>query len=898
MASDLDRQRRVNQILLGAFAVPEAERSSWLEEACADATNLFDEVQELLANDHDLTGFLELPAGEALLRQPPTTLAPPCAEIGGTIGQYRLLEVLGEGGMGTVYLAEQEKPIHRRVAVKLLRPGFLHHDGILRFRAEGQALARMSHPNIAQVFEAGTAESGQPYIVMEHVAGMPIHAFCDHHRATLNDRLSLFIRVCDGIQHAHQQGILHRDIKPSNILVMGEADKPILKIIDFGIAKALDQPLIELTSPLADGLTGDRVIGTPAYLSPEAISGQAVDTRSDVYALGILLYQLLVGVLPFPANGSTLLEVLQILRGREDLPKPSERFASLGGEEAERLAAQRGSRATTLRRHLRADLDWIILKATARDRAKRYASVAMLADDIARYERHETILAGPPTLTYRFSRFARRHKVSLVAGILVLLAVLAGLLGMTIEARRAHREAEIARQTLDFMTGLFELSDPAKAQGITARELLARGAEKIRQDPVMDAFNRARLMDTIGMVHMSLGLYQEAESLLDEALELRRRLLGASHPDVASSLAHRGVLYRLQGRFDDAETVLREALAIQEKTLGEEHIDIGLTLRQLGAIEILLGHYAESLPLLERSLEVQRQASGSDPSDVALSLDALGRSHMMLGAYHTAEQLAQHSLTLRQEALPESHPHLALSFSLLGNIYHAWGDYARAEHYLIRALDAQQELLGEDHPIVAEHLLNLGPVYRALKRYAEAEALYRRALEIKEAVHGANHPVIAVILNNLGVNYWYQERYADAEPYYHRAQRIRELTLDAGHPDVARSFNNLGEVYWKLGRYDEAEPLLHRALTLWEGSLGEEHPDLAYPLHALAMIHCDRQRFDKAEALLRRALSLREKALDPAHPDLLESRRELAALLARTDHNLTVTPAVEVEPTS
>ncbi len=753
----------------------------------------------------------DITQSRTLAREPPATSLP-----GHRIGPYRILKVLGEGGMGTVYLAEQTEPIRRRVALKLIQAGVAQREALRRFEAERKALALMNHPNIAQAFEAGTTGDGRPYFVMEYVAGLPITKFCDQRRLGIRYRLDLFIAVCEGVQHAHHKGIIHRDLKPSNVLVTEDRDRPMPKVIDFGIAKALDRPLTEETL-----FTGDRVIGTLPYMSPEAIhaseGGLGVDTRTDVYSLGILLYELLIGVLPFDVRGEGFVQIAQAVI-QEQVPGLTKRFALLDDDARHIRAERRGTRPRALQARLKGDLEWISMKAIARDCSQRYQSAAELAADITRHMRHLPVIAGPPSTIYQIRKFVRRNKTAVASALFVLLALIAGLAGRTREAQRAereavranveaeranreaeraNREAETARQVSEFLTDLFALADPSETRGntITAREILDRGAEKIRGDLADQPLLRATLMDVIGSVYLELGLFEPAEKLLEEALTTRQDNLSEDHLEVASSRQALASLYRTQGRLAEAEPLLELALPIQEKTLGPDH------------------------------------------PEVASSLNGLANVRFLQGRYDEAESLYR------------------------------------------RSLSAQERTLGVDHLDVSRSLNNLAGLYAYQGRYQDAEPLYHRALEIRKTALHPNHSAIARSLGNLAFVYSEQGRYQKAEPLFQQSLAIQEKVQGPGHHEVAHNLVNIGELLWRQGRFDEAEPLLERSLSIYEKTFGPSYIEVAHVLHALAMLYSDQERYREAETASRRALAIRGDQLPAGHPDVQTTLASFAALL-------------------
>jgi serine/threonine protein kinase len=519
------------------------------------------------------------------------------------IGPYRLLDKLGEGGMGEVWLAEQTEPVKRKVALKLIKQGMDTKQVVARFEAERQALAMMDHPAIAKIYDAGATPRGRPYFAMEYVQGLPITEHCDRHTLTNRQRLELFLQVCEGVQHAHHKAVIHRDLKPSNVLVSILDDKPVPKVIDFGVAKATAQRLTDRTMHTQLGV----LIGTPAYMSPEQaeMTGQDIDTRTDVYALGVMLYELLVGALPFDSEEFQRVGLEAIVRKirEDDPPKPSTRLSTLGKHSTE-SAVRRRTEFPALRRELSGDLDWITMKALEKDRKQRYSSLQEFAADIERYLTDQPVLASPPSAAYRARKFVKRHTWGVVAATAVALVLPAITLVMTIqagriaserdranaEAARANQEAEAKGQVSEFLKDLFTVSDPGEARGnsITARELLDKGAEKIEGMVEEQPETGAELMDTMGTVYQKLGLYPQAEPLLERALAERRRVLGEDHPDTLGSMNHLADLYGDQGRHDEAEPLLLEALETSRRVLGDDHPYTASTLYNLACLEVPL----------------------------------------------------------------------------------------------------------------------------------------------------------------------------------------------------------------------------------------------------------------------------------------------------------------------
>ncbi|MGW8267069.1 MAG: protein kinase domain-containing protein, partial [Longimicrobiales bacterium] len=577
-----------------------------------------------------------------------------------SIGHYRLLELLGEGGMGEVWLAEQTEPVQRRVALKLIKLGMDTRQVVARFEAERQALAVMDHPGIAQVFDGGATEDGRPYFVMELVQGIPLNEYCDTHRLSTDERIRLFTDVCHAVQHAHHKGVIHRDLKPSNVLVAVKDDEPVVKIIDFGIAKALGHDLTDRTLVTRVG----QIVGTPEYMSPEQaeMSGLDVDTRTDVYALGVMLYELLVGALPFDFSARAVEAIRHAIRETE-VPRPSTRLTSLQ-ETRDTIARYRRTTVEALRRELKSDLDWIILKAMEKDRTRRYDTANGLAQDLERHLNHEPVMARGPSARYRIHKFVRRHRVGVAAGAAVAAALVLGMTMATVgmvraqrAERRAEGEAEAAKQVSDFLVELFRVNDPSEALGnsITAREILDRGAERIGKDLVDQPPLQGRLMEIMGTVYTSLGLYREAEPLLLQSLEVRRGALGNHHLDVSASLHSLAWLYRTQWRLEEALPLAREAAEIREELLGPDHPDVATSLQVLGMVQRDRGDFEAARMNLERSLAIREAALGPDHVDVSTSLYHLGWLALREGEYARAKALYDRSCRIAERELdPDS----------------------------------------------------------------------------------------------------------------------------------------------------------------------------------------------------------------------------------------------------
>ncbi len=772
------------------------------------------------------------------------------SELSRKIGHYRLIRLIGEGGMGQVYEAEQVEPLKRKVALKIVKRGMDTNEFVARFDSERQALALMDHPAIATVYDAGTTEGGRPYFVMEYVEGEPLIDYCDRKRLTIRQRLELFVHVCEGVQHAHQKIIIHRDLKPSNVLVTEIDGNPIPKIIDFGVAKVTDSSVFDNTMSTFAG----QLIGTPQYMSPEQAdaTGQGIDIRVDVYALGVILYELLVGQLPFPAErweNIGLSEMLRIIR-EEEPPPPSFRAKELlaSGELFDAIAAGRRLDPSALAKSLRGDLDWITMRALEKDRTRRYETVMGLSVDVQRHLKDIPISARPPSKVYTTKKFIRRHRTGVMAGGFVVLAVLLGIVGTTtgmIRAVRAERaanqEAETATKVTDFLVNLFEVSDPDHTRGntITAREILDQGSERISKELAGQPETGARLMNTIGKVYMNLGLYDEAEPKLSKAVDLRRSVTGANDPRVAGFQADLADLYIDQGRYPEAQKMLEQALTKMESSGKVSELKIADSMNELAGALRRQGEYDAAQPLYERAREIRVKELGKDDPAVASSDNSLAILNWNKGQFDQAERLYKQALSIWENAY------------------------------------------GENHSDVAKGLNNLALLYHHLERYDEAIPLYLRAIKIYEKILGPEHPRLALALNNLALAYSEQKNYPLARKYYERALAIREKVLGSDHPDVAQTLNNLANLDRDQGQYATAESLYHRALAIRTSALGADHPDVAWSLRDLGVLAADRGRFAVADSIFTKATGILTAALGPKHPDLAEVLDEHAATLAK-----------------
>jgi eukaryotic-like serine/threonine-protein kinase len=800
-------------------------------------------------------------------------------------GAYRLVSHIASGGMGIVYLAEREdggEPT--RAAVKLIRRG-IDDDHVRRFDAERQILASLQHPNIARLIDAGVTEDHRPYLVMEYVAGLPIDRYCDQHRLSIRHRVALLRNVARAVAHAHHNLVVHRDLKPSNIFVTHIG---VVKLLDFGIAKLVDPDPDRTTQMTGPGL---RPM-TPAYASPEQVTGATITTATDVYVLGVLLFELLTGRRAQDTDNRSIPDIERVVV-RTEIARPSEVVDPGAGAAAAQAAEAAEERSTTpgkLRRQLRGDLDRIVSVATRKDPSRRYVSADALAADLDRYLLGQPILARDESAIYRIGKFVRR-RWPVVAAALVFLALLgAYAVTVTIQARQVAAERDRARDAQaaaeavsDYLIEMFQASDPGATRGdtITARELLATGVARIATlNGQPEA--QARLQDVIGQVYQSLGTFDQARPLLEASLATRRRLFGDAHPAVGDSLTHLGDLLILQGHYPEAEKAAREALAIHRATAGAESAAAAEDLGLLGAALASRGERVESKAMLDQALAIRRKVLPPDDPAIAENLSAL--AFVASGAGNFAEMEVRHAeaLAILRRAFGSKHPRVALGLNNLAVAYDSRGRYDEAQRLHREALQMRRELFGNAHPAVATSLNNLSTVLQKQQRYAEAEPLSREVLALRRTLLGDDHPSTITAYNNLGALLTRSGRAQEAEPILRHGVSAAQRRLPEDHPTVLYVQMSLAGALARLGKDAEADAIFTRVHAIRVKSLGTEHPDVAAGLHARGQFFADRKRWSEAEPLLAEAHALRVKLLGATHPETLRTARALEGVYHAT----------------
>ncbi len=934
---------RMKNLFDAARRLPGAERVSYLDRECGETPHgrlLRDEVESLLRSLNDAGSFLGEPTVAGLPapanpnpmtadpRSAPelpdagpgaplsegrndSTVSAPLFEGPGTrIGPYKLLQQIGEGGFGVVFMAEQETPVRRRVALKIIKLGMDTRQVIARFEAERQALAVMDHPNIAKVHDGGATETGRPYFVMELVKGQPITTYCDEHKLPIPQRLDLFVQVCQAVQHAHTKGVIHRDIKPSNVLVSEVDGRPLVKVIDFGIAKATDHRLTEKTI----FTQFEQMIGTPQYMSPEQAAGSIdIDTRTDVYSLGVLLYELLTGTTPFEGNklrSAAYDEIRRIIR-EDEPPKPSTRLSS-STDSLPSVAAVRQIEPGKLTRLVRGDLDWIVMKALEKDRGRRYETANGLSADLLRFANGEVVGAAPPSRFYRLRKVVRRNRGLFASGAIVTVSLAIGL-GIAIwQARIARKQSNLAWLAEQEQRRLAALEADAKAEALRKGKETARVAEF-----------QGHMLSGIDIANAGVLLFSDLADRLNAALAkknisepdrlskvegLRELLRDINATDVAATMIDRTILkpaieaidkqfdkqpvvdaylrqtlsivYRQLALYDDALPLQKSALATREREFGNEHEETIWSRSAMGCLLVLQEKLSEGEPYLNAALEGFRRTLGEEHHSTVAAIVNLGSLYHRQGKLEKAESYLREGLRKREKLLGEDDFETIDAARQLAMTLMERGKLTEAEKYFRRVLEVRRRLRSEGHPDTLQSISDMGSILQSRGKAKEAEPYYREALEQGRRVKGESHPDTLVAINNMGYCLQAQGRFADAEPYFIDALARRRRVLGPDHPATLTSTENMSYILARLNRPEEAEPYGREALEGRRRAFGDLHQDTLNSVNNMAGLLRSLRRPDEAEAYYREALEGRRKLLGDDHPDTLTSLNNMGVFLS------------------
>jgi serine/threonine-protein kinase len=861
-----DRADGIEQLFRDALALDASDRPAFLD-AATDDEEIRSEVRSLLAAHERAGEFLGTTASPWIGSDMAPELPPD------RFGPFRLVRELGRGGMGVVWLAERaDGQFQQRVALKVLKRGMDSDEILRRFLAERRILASLEHPHIARLQDGGISEHGQPYFAMEYVDGAPLLQHCDERGLGIGARLGLFSRVAEAVAYAHQKLVVHRDLKPSNILVSASGE---VKLLDFGIAKLLD-PAAPDDDRTATGL---RMV-TPAYGSPEQLRGEPVTTAADIYALGVILYELLTGSRPYRVAESTPAHMLDAMETAEPA-KPSVLVSRPEAVPApDERARVRDTTLPRLRRRLRGDLDTIVLKALHKEPGRRYPSAEALCEDIRRHLSGEPVRARPDTAAYRIGKFVRRNVAVILALGLVIASLATGLTIALWQRGVASREAARAAEVHGFLVEVFDVADPElnKGETVTARELLERAADRVERGLVAGPELQGEVRHLIGTLFHKLGLYDRAVSHLEGALALRRGH-SATRPDVATTLQSLATVWLDTGDYDRAKKALEEAIAILRESVGDDHAEMASALDALGLVLAEQGQYDEAARLQRRALAIYREAGPEEARRQANVLSNLGLTLRWKGDFAEAERIHREALTVKRGLYGNDHPTVGWALEHLGVGLCQRGAYDEAEPLMREGLATLERVYGANHPDVALTTNNLAKLFLLKGEPAAAEPLLRKALAANVALYGERSRRVAVNLTNLGEVAAAMGRLEEAVGLHEKAVAVKREAVGDAHPDVAISLGYLARVYRRLGRPGDSGSLYREAIEIGRRVWSADQPLLAAILAGYGELKLDLGESAAAEPLLREALGIRERTLAAKDWQVFESKTLLGECL-------------------
>lgn len=904
-----ERWKRAKEILPEARALPLEARAAFLDEACGDDQGLRREIESFLATDPGALVFLERPPIK-LLGEGDTVI-----QEDSRVGAYRILQQLGSGGMGVVYLATRVgDEFKREVAIKVLQSARTSAEAEQRFLQEMGILAKLNHPNIAKLHEGGRTDDGRLYYLMEYVEGRPIDVYCRERTLSLGERLNLYCKVCTAVQYAHRNLVVHRDVKPSNILVTEEGEP---KLLDFGVAK----PLEGAGLGAAVVTDGDQRLFTADYASPEQITGDTITTASDVYSLGVLLYELLAGEHPYHLRTRLDKEIRRVVC--EEMPVPPSVVLSRARDEVATEAAPATDTTTaSFRRRLQGDLDTIVLMALRKEPERRYASVEQLSEDIERHLQGLPVRAQPDRWFYRSRKFLRRHWLG-IAGVsaFVLLAVGFGI-AMFLQQQETAEERDRAEAVSVFLTSIFEASDPEVGNNgnLPVKVVLEEATRQLLSGHDRGTELMLGLKLLASKIHRNLGLNETASSLLRDTLPIAERELGAKHPVTIEAVRVLGLLKTDSGDFAEAKRQFQRALTLYEAAndepdqfLGQIYSELGWAcaesdelvvaklhlqaardillrfadeyplvyadaLSNLAVVEYQIGNYTVADHLLAEVAQLESAEIPHEHIRTARRLHNMALFNQRAGNLEKAEALQQEASAMFRRLLGDNHPSLGRNLNVLGIIQRKRGNYEAAEATLREAVAIQETSLGATHPSLANTLSSLGILLRKIGKTTEAVTTLERSIGIVEASLGKDHPSLAAIVSNLASVYLTEGDFLEALPSFEKARALLVVSKGPDHPDVARLENNLGVTQYRLGNIAAALTHLEEALRIDTLVLGPDHHEIATTLVNLSSLYRKQKNYSQAEAALLRGLEIERVSLGETHPEYAETENNLANL--------------------
>ncbi len=861
-----ERYNQIQMLFDKAVELESGKREEYLKQECGNDRELYDEVMSLLSADEKSHSIFSGSAADYI----------PADKIiieGRIFGNYRAVRQIGTGGMGTVFLAERADGVYeQKVALKIVKPGMNTGEIISRFESERQILARLQHPNIARLIDGGISDTGLPYFTMEYVEGKPITEYCDDKNLSIENRLKLFKKVCEAVLYAHQNLVIHRDIKPGNILVKGDGT---VKLLDFGIAKVF----VEEENQESLTLTGMRVM-TPEYASPEQVRGEPVSTATDIYSLGIILYQLLSGCPPYEIRATSALELEKAICLTEP-QKPSiiiTKVSYPGSGDASKtstgyITSKRSTSLAKLRKRISGDLDNICLTAIRKEPERRYASIAQFISDIENHLNGLPVSARKSTAAYRTRKFIQRHKTGVFAAAAALIIIASMTTYYTVrlagERDRAQLEADKSKKVSEFLTGIFQLSDPeySKGESITARELLDNGVKKIENELSGQPEVLADMLEVTGNVYKSLGMYKTALDLINRAYKLNDSIMGENSPETVKTLNDLANLNYDMGDYDAAIEKFRKAIGQRKNIFGEESPETAESMNDLAMVLRDEGKYDESEKLLSSALAIRKEKLSANSSETAQTMSSLALVKKDKAEYKDAEKLFKESLAISEKLYGKVHPAVTETLGNLAVLLQETGRYEEASKIFNEVLEIDKKLFGELHPTISTDLFNLASNKALMGDLDGAEKLYSENLSLDEKLLGKDHPYIALDMNNLAGIYNDKGDYEEAEKLYKQSLELNRKIYGNEHVEVATNLSNLGVLYSRWGKLNKAEPLLKSALKMRIKLLGREHPDAVTSLYIYASLLSDEKKYGEAVGLFKESLELRIKALGADHPN-------------------------------